>query len=162
MAVLLVTREQIALALFALVDTTVRNSLTGLGLVSGLVTSGRKLRPLDAVTTTEMPALFQSQLGEDQDYPPAKMVAIPAKRTMHFLFTLYTADHLESTVLAITQLNAMVDAIETSMYGTGLTPVQTLGGIVTYARIEGKVDIAEDYMQTGKSVAVIQIEVLRP
>jgi hypothetical protein len=145
-------REQVAAALFSLVSTNVGQAVT-------LVTSSRILRHYDQVTPAEMPALFQAQTAEKDE---RGALGLPNKRTMRFELWLYTAIPQEPSAVPSTLLNIMVDAIETSMAGAVPTGIQTLGGLVASARIDGNVEFAEGLTSDGKSLAVVPIAVLIP
>ena len=145
-------REVIASALFGLVSPAA-------SAVVGLITSSRKLRHFDDVTPQEMPALFQAQGNETQE---RKNFDIPAKRTMHFALYLYTADAQQPAVIPSTQINNMVDAIETVLLPSPVTGKQTLGGLVAHTWIEGIIEVFECVTDDGKSIAIIPIAVLMP
>jgi hypothetical protein len=152
-----VTREQVAAALFSLVDTAVNT-------VVGLVTSSRRFRPPDQVSPAEMPALYQVQVSEDYERPYEKQIGLPPKRTMHFEIALYIADSQEDTIIPSQQLNDMIGAIENA-FESGVDPTSgicSLGGLVKSARIDGRIDYGENLAGDGKSVAVIPIQVIRP
>lgn len=147
-----VTRNQIAAALFALVDDAV-------GAVVGLETSSRKYRGPQEVDPTEMPALFQIQTVEDYE---RFALGTPPKRTMHFEICLYTSDAQEDSVIPSEQLNDMIDAVEAAFAPDASTGLFTLGGLVFSARIDGKIEYLENLVGDGKSAAAIQVAVLRP
>src|ERR1017187_2662329 len=149
------TREQISVALFNLVSAATGN-------VVGLVTSDRRARAFTDVTPAEMPALFIEELPEDYEHTFEKMLKLPPKRTMKYTIALYLSDHQEASVVPMTQMNAMIDAIETALAPDAVTGGQSLGGLVAEARIDGKIDKFENVENSGKSVALLPIAVLRP
>lgn len=150
-----VTREQVAAAVFDLVDSAV-------GSVVNLVTSSRTFRGPQEVDPVEMPALFQIQTPEEYERTQGKMLGLPPKRTMHFEICLYTSDAQEVSVIPSQQLNAMIDAVEAAFTPDATTGLFTLGGLVASARIEGSIDYIENLVGDGKSAASIPIAVLRP
>jgi hypothetical protein len=149
------TREQISVALFNLVSLATGN-------VIGLVTSDRRARAFTDVLPAEMPALFIEELPEDYEHTFEKMLKLPPKRTMKYIVALYLSDHQESSVVPMTQMNAMIDAIEIALAPSMVTGGQTLGGLVFECRIDGKIDKFENVDNSGKSVALLPIAVLRP
>ncbi len=146
-------REQVAAALYAKVDASV-------DAVVGLVTSDRRLRHYDAVDPSQMPALFQVQKPESQE---RGALGLPAKRTMHFEFWMYTADPQADGVVPATQLNNMVEAVETALAPDPLTGKLILGVVeVASARIDGNVEYYENVTNDGKSIACVPVAVLLP
>ncbi len=146
------TREQAAVALYNLVsDASAR--------VVGLQTSSRRLRHPSDVDGSQMPALFQVQVPEKQDH---QYVGVPAKRTMHFELWLYTSDPQEDSIVPISQLNAMVQAIEAALSADMMMNPNTLGGLVYSARIDGTVEYYENLTKDGKSIAILPVQVILP
>jgi hypothetical protein len=150
-----VTREQVAAAVFALVDTAV-------GAVVGLKTSSRRFRIWTQVDPAQMPALFQLQGAEEYERTAGKLIGLPPKRTMHFEIWLYVVDAQEDTVTPSQQLNAMIDAVEAAFAPDATTGAMTLGGLAVSARIDGHLDYGENLTGDGKSIAVIPVVVIRP
>lgn len=146
-------RENIAAGLFALVSAAA-------GTAAGLVTSSRVLRSFDSVEPAAMPALFQTQTSETQER--TQNMGLPAKRTMHFSIFLYTADAQQVDVVVSTQLNNMIEAIETALAPCPLTGKLTLNNLCDHAWIEGTIEYYEGVTQDGKSIAIIPIAVLIP
>lgn len=146
-------REAIAAALYARVDAQVKT-------VVNLKTSSRRARSFDQVDAAQMPALFMVLKPEMQE---RGTIGLPAKRTMHFEFWLYTADPQADSVIPAQQLLNMVDAIEAALGPQDqLTQNATLGGLVATARIDGSVEYYESVTNDGKSIAVVPIAVLMP
>lgn len=148
------TREGTAVALFNAVSVAV-------GKVTGLVTSSRVLRQPADVAPAECPALFQVQKPE-QDTRQSGIVGIPNKRVMHFEFWLVTSIGQEPSLVPSTQLNVMVDAIEAALTPAPTTGINTLGGAVFSARIDGAVEYYEGFTTDGKSAACVPVEVILP
>lgn len=146
-------REAIAAALYERVDAQTK-------LVVNLVTSSRRLRSFDQVDTGQMPALFQMQKPETQE---RGAIGLPAKRTMHFEFFLYTGDAQVDSVIPSQQLNNMVDAIEAALAPDDMVRQNcTLGNLVASARIDGSVEYYENVTNDGKSIAIVPVAVLMP
>ena len=153
------TREQAASALFSLMTTSVNK-------VVGLKTTLRRFRLPEDVAPAQTPALFQIQTEEPYEYRPGAMVGIPPVRTMIFDLHLYVTDASATSGGVIgtpsTQLNNMIQAIETALLPDATTNRQTLGGIVYSARIEGKIQYLESRTLDGLSIAMIPISVVFP
>ncbi len=153
------TREQVAVALFSLVSTSVGN-------VVGLKTSARRILMPKDVSPPQTPALFQVQVKEQYEREPGKMLGIPPKRTMRFDLWLYVTDATNTsgglTIVPSTQLNIMIQAIETVFAPDPVTNSSTLGGLVASARIEGDIDYLETRTRDGLSMAMIPVAVLIP
>lgn len=147
-------RENVAVALFNLVNGVV-------GSVVGVKTAARGLKHWADVDKAKRPALFQHQRSEPNERTYGGTIGIPALRTMHFEFWIYTGDAQEGSVIPATQINTMVDAIEVAMQGAAMTNVQTLGGLVTSARINGQVQY-ETIIRDSTSLAIVPIEVILP
>jgi len=145
-------RERVAAALFELVRAEV-------GGVVGLVTSSRVLKSFAALTSEQMPALFQAQRPESNE---RGAIGLPSKRTMRFEFFLYTMDPQVDGFVPATQLNDMVEGVETAIAGVGPSNVLTLGGMVVSARIDGPVEYFENATNDGKSIAIVPVAVLMP
>ena len=146
------TREQIAGALFQLLTSS----------ATGLRTYSRRLRPLQQVTSAQMPALFLAQLNETVEHTQDRMLKLPPRRTLHFDCWLYTGSPQESSVIPVSELNTIVDAIEAALAPDPTTGGQTLGGLVAECRITGSIDYFQNELGDGKNVALIPISVLRP
>lgn len=146
-------REAVAAALYARIDSGARR-------VADLKTSSRRLRPFDEVDPGQMPALFMLQKPETQE---RGAIGLPAKRTMHFEFWLYTSDPQSDDTIPAQQMNVMTDAIEAALAPDDITRQNcTLGGLVATARIDGSVEYYENALNDGKSVTVIPVAVLMP
>ena len=148
-----IRREAIAVAVFNLVSVAA-------GQVANLVTSGRVLKSYTAIDAAQMPALFCVQKHEAQNRSTTQ--GIPPRRVMFFEVWLYTADPQADSVVPATQLNNMIDAIEFALSPDPLQGLNTLGGLVVNAKIEGQIDYFANVTQDGKSIAIIPVAVLIP
>ena len=146
-------REAIAAALWLRVQSET-------GRVVGLKTSSRRARSFDQVDPQQMPALFMVLRPETQE---RGAIGLPAKRTLHFEFWMYTADPQADSVIPMQQLLTMVDALEAALAPDNqLTGNLNLGGLVATARIDGSVEYYESVTNDGKSIAVVPVAVLMP
>jgi len=142
------TREQVALALFAQLQTV----------GSAIKTYSR--RPAIWPNTVALPALYMGQTEEDLNYSGDNTALY--KNVLYFAITLYINVGLDPNAEPDTPLNALLDAIDTVMAPPPTNPTQqTLGGLVTYARREGNVIRAPGYID-GQGGAFFKIKVLVP
>lgn len=151
------TREQAAAALFTLV--------TG---AASFKRQERHFRLPEDVSPAQTPALFQVQ-SEEQYVRQQGVIGINPKRTLVFELLVYVTDAANTTagvtVVGSTQLNTIIQAIETLLLptrGPGPSNAQTLGGIVASARIEGEIKYYEAKSIDGLSAASIPVHILFP
>lgn len=152
-------REDVANAVYNLVNAAV-------GAVVGLQTSSRRLRDFQELDPPQMPALFMTQPTELVEQGA---LSLPAKRTLRVEFWLYTADPQADSVFPATQLNLMIDAIETAL-GAGNPDVTGGAGplllngvyVAKWVRIDGEIRFHENVENTGKSAAIVPVSILRP
>ena len=141
------TREQIAVALFLLLQTT-----------PGIVTFSRRPQLWDQ--TTEMPALYMGNTMEAYVYQHGP--SIPGMITLDFNIAIFIRDALDPNVTPDTALNNLLDAVEATITPTFATNFkQTLGGIVDHAWIEGDVERRPGYLD-GQGAVFFTIKVLVP
>lgn len=128
---------------------------------AAFTTKSRAVRHWADVAPAEMPALFQEQ-GKQRGIknPPT-----PTKWVLTADLIIYVSDATPSangTVDIATLLNNAVDAVDAALAPSPATGTQTLGGLVTDARIVGDVDIYEGRLDAGGrlGVAVIPVEIV--
>lgn len=122
--------EAIYAALFALVSNTS---------VYPWKTSARRLKLWGEVLPEQRPALYQFE-GGDEDYEWRQSTAEPVVKLWAKLF-IYT-NAKDPAVAGATQINQIMTALNVGFTPTGRDKAfgrLTLGGLVYYARIEGKV-----------------------
>jgi hypothetical protein len=139
------TREAIAVSLFNVLQTT-----------AGFNTFSRRPQLWDEAVN--MPALYMGNPQENYAYPHG--IATPPLTTLEFDIIVYINVGLDPNTVPDTILNTLLDALETT-----ITPyqgyVQTLGGVVNHAWIEGKVERRPGYLD-GQGAAFFTIRVLVP
>jgi hypothetical protein len=149
------TTEQAAVALFALVT----------GAVPALKRKERHFRLPQDVSAPQTPALFQVQSIERYQWQQ-EIYGINPKRTFVVELIVYVTDAANTvggvTTVGSTQLNAIVQAIKTSLRPDPTTNCQTLGGLVVSARIEGEIKYQEAHEIDGLSLAIIPVEMVFP
>ncbi len=145
------TREPIYAALWALVSGDARAQ-------ASFVTMSRYTRHFDEVGGQEMPALFLMEKAENW-----QMVGrgVPPKRTLECQFLVYTNTG-DPLALRSPVINTLMDILD-DVIAKPPNPanVQTLGGLVNHVYIEGRVEIAEAFLQ-AKSIFVVPITMLIP
>ena len=123
---------------------------------AGFVTTGRELKYWDEVA--EQPALFVVDAEEDLAGSPYNM---PRASTMSAEIWLYTKGTERADKNRAKALNALLDAVESVLQPDPIDNVQTLGGVVENAWIEGRIDKSPGHV--GKqSVAVIPVVMIVP
>lgn len=133
-------REAIYSALFALVSAA-----------PGFVTMSRKLRHWDDVGPSELPALFLTQTPQS----PEVRTGQPNRWYLNAKLWIYVST--DGTATPGTVLNPLVDAIDTAL--SNFPIVQTLGGLVQWARIEGECETSEGTLG-NREVVTIPIRML--
>ena len=137
------SRETIYGALFALVSGP-----------AAFVTKTRRIKEYADVDQTLQPAILQIETGEKWDAPPGK----PPLVTLTCRLFIY-CESADPTSPVSTQMNALLDAVMSALASTQWQHFrQTLGGLVSHARIAGDVTIAEGL--SGQSEAIVPIEIL--
>lgn len=105
----------------------------------GLVTTSRKLKHWNDVSSSEMPALFQAQ-GKETLVKPA-INGLPSVWMLEA--TLYLYVWTEGADGPGQVLNPLLDGI-TSLFDANVVGApQTLGALVQWARIEGTIETSE-------------------
>ena len=144
-------REQIYAALFA--------QLQGSLLVPAgpFKTVSRRWQDPSQISPADRPALYQVQKDE---LARSSVIGVPIVWKIGLDLVLYTAGDAEPNVVQSTELNNLVDSVETTLQGFAPGVSQSLGRLVNYCRIEGKVEIVENVQGTmAMAVVPIAIEV---
>jgi hypothetical protein len=132
------------------------------GALSAMQTGGtvalasRKLLLLKEVNNPQLPALFMQVDRQTSVQKPGT----PAKRTLHALVYLYAANP-DPNSPASTQLNGLIDATEAVLAPPPGQQVQTLGGVVAHAWIEGAIEVYEA-PKGQRAAAVVPVAMLMP
>jgi hypothetical protein len=139
-------REQIITALFNLALTA-----------ANFNTSGRRLQLWSKVAS--FPALFVQSTGTH--YPPRDVRGLPPKRTITAELWVYTDVGKDPNANPEAALNDIIDAIEITLAPNIISGVQTLGGLVSHAWIEGEVEQFPGVLD-GIAKAIIPVKILIP
>ena len=120
---------------------------------AGFATASRLLQHWGDVAPAQQPALFQTQKGE------AVMQQTNRPPIWRYSVDLYVYAYSNNpSVSPAIQLNGLIDAIETALAPAFPPENQTLGGLVTYARISGQIQTDEGVLGQ-QAVAIIPIEI---
>jgi hypothetical protein len=111
---------------------------------------------MNEMSAAELPALFMAvdrqSLQQRRGQPPRHQLAARV--------FLYAANPDRHTAAGIA-LNGLIDALEAAIAPPGASDVQTLGGLVSHAWIEGPIEVFEA-PQGERSAAIVTIQMLIP
>lgn len=145
-----VTREAIMQALFALVSGAY-----------GFATTSRRLKMWDDVAPADMPALFQYEGAEDDLLYEGDLVL---HRTLKARLFIYI-DSKDESIVGASEVNSILDALEAafapSTFTDQISNRQTLGGLVSSARIVGPV-LKDPGDLDGIGLLVVPIVIVLP
>jgi hypothetical protein len=138
------SREAIISALFTLI--------TG---AAGFKTTGRRLKAWDEVP--DQPALFLRVIAEDVEH---KNIVL-STTTIHAEIWIYSHGNIDPDDVPSTDLNDLTDAVVATLQPDSPTQQLTLGGLVSWCRVEGRIDYAPGDIGT-QAIAVIPVRILVP
>jgi hypothetical protein len=138
------SREAIISALFTLVSGA-----------AGFKTTGRRLRAWDECP--DQPALFLRVIAEDIEH---KSIVF-STTTIHAEIWIYSQGNIDPDDVPSTDLNNLVDAVTSALAPDSPTQQLTLGGLVSWCRVEGRIDYAPGDIGT-QAIAVIPVRILVP
>jgi len=142
------SREVAYSALFTLLQSLQTNG--------AFKTCSRRVKLIDDMNNAELPALF---MGTSDQHIEQRMGS-PAKRTYTAQVFLYVANPNKHTAAGI-QLNGLIDAVEAALAPSVMARVQTLGGVVAHAWLDGKQEVYE-LPQSERAAAILNISLLVP
>jgi hypothetical protein len=126
-----------------------------LSAVSGIRTTGRKVKHFDDVAPAEQPALFVEQTGVEY----VGKTGNPSKQTLKANVLIYAWD--DTSVGPMPAINALVDKVE-NLFGRqtddpGATYTTTLGGLVGSARVVGVEYAGGNLGNQGAAIVSLEI-----
>lgn len=137
------SREAIYTALFSLVSGS-----------AAFRTATRRIKEYTDVAQATQPAILLVETGEKWDAPAGR----PPVVTLACRLFVYCESN-DPTQPVSTQLNVLLDTVMAALASTQWQNYrQTLGGLVSHARIAGDVTISEGL--SGQSEAIVPIEIL--
>jgi hypothetical protein len=156
-----IDREPIYAALFSLLVANLQGS------PPSFVTVGRRYIPPPALGPAQQPALFLVEASEDTNPRPQ---GTAGKKTLSALLIVHCWESAinqtpgQETSLAATQINALLNAIDTALLPSYPADSQgrlTLGGLVQHCWIEGETRIDQGIFSQQASVH-IPLKILVP
>lgn len=141
-------REEIFGALFA--------KLEAIRVAGAVVTASRRLRHIEDVSPSEMPAVFQVQ----QDEAWNARNHLPTVKTFTVDWWMYVHEP-DTTLPASIKLNNLMDSLDAALgqEGPGLD-LETLGGSVYNAKFHGAVEIYEGILG-DRAMAILPIRIVK-
>lgn len=139
----LFSREPVYAALFAKIAAA-----------SGFVTTSRRLLHWADVDPSMQPAMFMAQGSQLCDLQPRGLPSV-----WHLQAKVYVYAQTQDTDNPGTIINPILDAIATALQPNAIENAQTLGGLVTWCRIEGTIETDEGTLG-NQLVAIIPINML--
>ena len=119
-------------------------------------TVSRRWQDPAQISPSDRPALFQVQ---KEELAATSINGLPLNWKLSLDLVIYSAGGSDSLTAPSTELNSLLDAVESAV--RSITPglVQSLGAKVTDCRIEGKIEIVEN-VQGSAALAVVPIEII--
>ena len=143
-------REQIYSALFA----TLQSAL--LAPAGPFKTVSRRWQDPSQISPADRPSLYQVQKDE---LIGTGVNGLPIHAKLALDLVLYTSGDSEPNSVPSTELNTLLDAVETAIRSATPGLAQSLGGRVSHCRIDGKIEIVEN-VQGSMALAVVPVEIL--
>jgi hypothetical protein len=140
-------RETIVSALFALVSAS-----------APFATASRRLRLWSSVPSSEKPALFLAERGDNY---VRGSESVPEAVTLQLEIYIYIDAGKDQSIVPASALNPLIDAVDAALAPSPLTGLQTLGDLVSHCWIEGKI-MKDAGDLDGDGVAVIPVRILVP
>lgn len=142
------SREAAYGALFALLQAGASGA--------GLNTVDRRVRLPEQMNAAELPALF---MGVDRQQV-APRSGLPPRRTLGARLFLYAANPDRHTAAGIV-LNGLLDWVEATLAPDPVSNLQTLGGAVRHAWVEGAIEVFEG-PSGDRAAALVPVLMLVP
>ncbi len=120
------------------------------------LTTGRRIIPWTQVT--EQPALFLRHVG---DHTAPRATGLPPKIVMECEVWIYSGGGANPDAVPETPLNYLLDGIDAALMPAPGFSVQTLGGLVTHAWVEGATAIHPGDVG-AQAIAVVPVKILVP
>src|SRR5262249_3730229 len=128
-------REQIYSALFAILQGTLLAPAGPFKIVSRRWQDPAQLSPADR------PCLYHVQKDE---LVGTNVNGLPINAKLNLDLVLYTAGDSEPSSVPSSELNLLLDAVESAVRSVTPGLAQSLGGKVSHCRIQGKIEIVEN------------------
>lgn len=149
-------REAIMGALSALLATArFDQPINGLGSWASM---SRRVRLWNDVAPADQPALFLGEHGENIAY---SLDAFPGKTTLNVDCLIYTCAGRDPGQTPAKALNLAIEALIGALAPDPKVGRQTLGGLVQYCRVEGRI-VKDPGDLDGQGFALVPIKILIP
>ena len=143
-------REQIYSALFSTLQGALLSPAGPFKIVS------RRWRDPSQISPADRPALYQVQKDE---LAATAVNGLPIHWKTTVDLVLYTTGDTDPSSVPSTELNSLLDAVESVIRSATPGLAQSLGGKVSHCRIEGRIEIVEN-VQGAIALAVVPVEIL--
>ena len=143
-------REQIYSALFSTLQGALLSPAGPFKIVS------RRWQDPSQISPADRPALFQVQKDE---LAATAINGLPVNWKTTVDLVLYTTGDTDPSSVPSTELNSLLDAVESVIRSATPGLAQSLGGKVSHCRIEGRIEIVEN-VQGAIAMAVVPVEIL--
>jgi hypothetical protein len=144
------SREQVYSALFS----TLQSAL--LSPAGPFKTVSRRWQDPSQISPADRPALYQVQ---KEELAGTSVNGLPINWKIGADLVLYTAGDSEPNSIPSSELNLLLDAVESALKNSTLGIAQSLGGKVSHCRLQGKIEIVENVLGS-MALAVVPVEVL--
>jgi hypothetical protein len=148
---MIIQREQIYAAMFMQLQGALLSPAGPFKIVS------RRWQDPSQISPADRPALYQVQKDE---LAKTSVIGVPVVWRIGLDLVLYTAGDAEPNIVQSTELNNLLDVVELAVDNTTPGLAQSLGKLVTYCRVDGKIEIVENVHGTmAMAVVPIVIEI---
>jgi hypothetical protein len=113
----------------------------------------RRLKLWSDVAGADQPALFVTEHGETVAFGAE---SLPGKRVLNVDLFVYIAAGKDPDCIPARDLNVALDALQACLPSV---PAQTLGGLVSHCRIEGRI-VKDPGDLDGQGLALVPIKIL--
>jgi hypothetical protein len=118
----------------------------------------RRLKLWSDVASADQPALFITEHGETIGYSAE---ALPGKSTLNVDLFVYISAGKDPDSIPARDLNIALDALAACLAPDPAIGRQTLGGLVTHCRIEGRI-VKDPGDLDGQGLALVPVKILAP
>lgn len=154
---MITAREPIYVALRALLDAVTFQPLAT-GDTTWKLPVSRRLKTWDSMSAAEQPCCFLTAHSEEDAYSSQ---LTPSKTTITGDLFVYFKTGADPTSVPASDLNLILDGIDAALKPSVVTGKQTLGGLVSHCRREGKVLLDPGDLD-GQGLAIIPIKIFVP
>jgi hypothetical protein len=118
----------------------------------------RRVKLWSDVAGADQPALLVAEHGENVAYGGE---SLPGKTTLNVDLLVYVASGKDPDAVPASDLNVALDALFACLAPGPADGRQTLGGVVAYCRIEGRI-VKDPGDLDGQGLALVPVKILAP